>query len=73
MSRGKDRNVRSEHHPIADRHEPAIEDAEVEVCVEAGADGDVAAVVYLEGRLDVGFVVGDVAEEVLESLEALFA
>lgn len=60
MRRRKDAHMRPHDDAVPDGDEPAVEDAEVEVRVEAGADGDVGAVVYLERGLDVGLIVGDV-------------
>lgn len=60
MRRGEDTHVRSDHDAVADCHETAVEDGEVEVGVEAGADADVGAVVDVEGGFDEG-VVGRVA------------
>jgi hypothetical protein len=49
---GEDGHVGAEHAPVPDGHETAVEDGEVEVCVEAGAKGDIAAVVDVEGGFD---------------------
>jgi hypothetical protein len=49
---GEDGHVGTEHAAVADGHETAVQDDEVEVGVEAGAEGDVAAVVNVEGGFD---------------------
>jgi hypothetical protein len=49
---GEDTHVRSKHATVAYSNERAIEDSEVEICVEALAERNVAAVVYVEGWFD---------------------
>lgn len=63
MRRGENADIWTYQDAVADGDKPAVEDGEVEVGVEAGAEADVAAVVDAEGGLDEGFGVGDVAED----------
>lgn len=71
MRRRKYAHVRPEHDAIPDGHEPAVEDREVEVCVEAVAEADVAAVVDGERGLDEGLVALDVADYVAKEGETV--
>lgn len=48
----KDRDIRAKHAPISYCDERAVENSQIEVCIEAFAQGDVAAVIYIEGWFD---------------------
>lgn len=65
-------DVWAEHDTVSDGDQGAVQDVEIEVGVEALANTDVAAVVDLELGLNEDLVVGDEAEEVLESCRARF-
>lgn len=65
MRRGKNTHIRPEHRAIPNRHDPAVQDTQVEVRVEPVSQAHVAAVVEREGRLDED-VVADTAEDLLE-------
>ncbi|OSS44498.1 hypothetical protein B5807_10853 [Epicoccum nigrum] len=68
---GEDTHIGAEHAAIAYGDEAAVEDGQVEVCVEALTEGDVAAVVDVEGGLDEHPVVAQAADDGLEQLQAL--
>lgn len=63
---GEDGDIGAEHAPVANGHETAVEDGKVEVGVEAVAEGDVAAVVDVEGGFDedVWRLVGEIVDTV---------
>ena len=71
MRRRKDRYIGTEHAARANGDGSAVENGEVEVCVEARTERDVAAVVDVEGGLDEDFVVAYVADDFLEHFQAL--
>ena len=52
MCSGKDGYVGTEHAPIADGDETAVEDCQIEVGVETFTKRDVATVVYVERGFD---------------------
>ena len=58
MRCGEDTYVGAEHAPVSNRDETAVENGKVEVCVEAGTERDVAAVVNVERWFDENVVVG---------------
>jgi hypothetical protein len=53
MSGGKNGHIRSHHDAVPDRHEPAVEDGEAEVGIEAVSDRDVTAIVEIERGFDI--------------------
>jgi hypothetical protein len=71
MRSREDGNIRSEHAPIANSNKTAIKDRQVEICVEARADGDVATVVNVEGWFNENVVITNVADDGLEHFQAL--
>lgn len=70
VRRCEDRYIRSDNYPVSNRDEPAVQDRQVEVGVEALAQADVAAVVDVERRLGDGFVVVEAADDLVEHGQA---
>jgi hypothetical protein len=71
MRRRENRHIRPKHAPIPNRHETAVQNRKVEVCIEALAQRNVAAVVNVEGRFDEDVVVAYVSDDALQHLETL--
>lgn len=70
---GEDGHVGAEHDTVTNGYESAVEDAEVEVGVEALANLDIAPVVDGEGRVDADLVAVNGANDFLEQLCSLLA
>lgn len=69
VRRSKNGHIGTDHDAIADGHDGAVQDGQVEVCVEALANADVAAVVDREGWVDTDLLVADVTENLAQELE----
>ncbi|KAG9255585.1 uncharacterized protein F5Z01DRAFT_548976, partial [Emericellopsis atlantica] len=68
---GNEGHIRSHGHAVANRHNRAVQDGQVEIGIEALAEADVAPIINGEGRLDQDFVVINVADDLLQQEEAL--
>jgi hypothetical protein len=68
----EDGHIGPKHAPVTNCNKAAVQDSEVEVCVEALAERDIASIVDVERRLDEDLVVAHVADDALQHLETLF-